>query len=88
MHQWGCSSRSEATTHQRDLILVLASNQFLILSRIKSKTAKWGDTTHKRFDFSSIKGDFVNMIELKQYRRENTHKNICSSIFVSIHLGY
>ena len=50
--------------------------------------SKWRDIKQKRFDFSQIKGDFVNMIELEQYKRENTLKNICSSIFVSIHLGY
>ena len=88
MHLWGCQSSSTEST-SRNLLLVLASNSFMVISKRKDQdTLKWRDIKHKRFDFSQIKGDFVNLIELKQYQRENADKDLCSSIFVSLHMGY
>lgn len=68
-----------------NLLLVLNSNKFQILSR---KQKLWRDLKSKIYDFSQVKGDFVNMIQLKQYKRENVVKDLCSSIFMSLHMGH
>ena len=45
---------------EKDKLQVLGSDQ-----------RKWMDLKSKIYDFSQIKGDFVNLIQLKQYQREN-----------------
>jgi len=42
----------------------------------------------KEYDFGQIKGDFISMVEMEQYQRGNADKDLCSSIFVSLHMGY
>jgi len=69
-------------------LLVLSSNQFLIVRRAKvDGDKKWRDLKTKKYDFSQVKGDFINMISLKQYQRENVYMDHCSSIWVSLHMG-
>ena len=52
MHVWGTNN----------LLLVLNSNKFQVLSR---KKGLGHDLHPKVFDFSQIKGDVINMVQLK-----------------------
>ena len=77
-------------------MVVLVSNQFLLVSKHAQKSKgpeqsppilKWRSALKKLFDFNQINGDFINLIQLKNYQRENKSQNFCSSIFLSLHQG-
>ena len=53
-----------------------------------SNLQRWRTSPRKYFDFNQINGDFINLIQLKHYQRENKNQNFCSSIFLSLHQGY
>jgi hypothetical protein len=59
MHLWGCSSPSIGA---KSLLLVLASNRFVIINR--TPDSKWRDMKQKSFDFSQINGDFISLLEM------------------------
>ena len=64
-------------------MIVLVSNQFLLASKHTAQKHKpqgephtvqgqtWRDAPKKYFDFGQINGDFINLIQLKHYQREN-----------------